>query len=200
VREASYVVLDTETTGLRAGRHGLTELYAARTDGHGTVQSEFHSLINPGRHIPRFITRLTGIDDEMVEDAPAAPRVIAAFDDFLKPRDVLVGHNLRFDLSFLNHERTRILGEPFPHQTLCTLLLARRLFAHDPLPSYRLGTLAERFSISTQGAHRAKADATMTIAVLQELLGRLEQKRIREIDQVLPLQRLPLNKAARTLC
>lgn len=199
MRDASYVVLDTETTGLRAGRHGLTELYAARTDGFGKVKKEFHSLINPGQCIPRFITKLTGITGAMVEDAPPAQEVIKKFTRFVQDDDVLVGHNLRFDLSFLDYERRKALRRPFATEGLCTLLLSRRVFSPHPLPSYKLGVVANHFGISADGAHRAKKDVQMTIAVQQELFNALELSGVQKRMDVLHLQRLPLAKALRLL-
>ncbi|MFP4523910.1 MAG: PolC-type DNA polymerase III [Candidatus Woesearchaeota archaeon] len=196
MRSSSYVVLDVETTGLRPGRHGLTEVYAARVDGHGNVKGDFHSMVNPGRPIPAFITRLTGIDDGMVEDAPEPREAVRAFDRFLDQDDVLVGHNLRFDLSFLSHERRRLFERPFPHQPLCTLKLSRRVFAPEPFPSYRLGVLAERLGIPLEGAHRARADVMATVALKQELFKRMEEVGFSDRQDALNLQTLPLRQAA----
>ncbi len=199
MRSKSYVVLDTETTGLSPGRHALTEIYAARINARGEVQDEFHSLVNPEQRIPRFVTSLSGITNDMVKDAPKARQVIQAFNDFLRDDDVLVGHNIRFDMNFLNHERLQVFDAPFSQQTMCTLLLARRVFANAPLYSYRLGTLAEYFHITTEGAHRAQQDVVMTIAVLQELFSLIEKKqtRIKGFDDVHHLQFLPLAKASK---
>lgn len=195
MRKSSFVVLDTETTGLRPGRHGLTELYAARTDGFGVVKEEFHSLINPGHPIPSFITSLTGISTAMVKDAPKASEVIDDFSSFVKKDDVLVGHNLRFDLSFLNHARECVGEHAFSNPSLCTLLLARRVFSPSPLASYKLGVLANHFDISSKGAHRAKEDVHMTIGVKQALLQKVEACGLQECRDLLRLQSLPLAKA-----
>ena len=199
MRDASYVVLDIETTGLRPGRHGITELYAARTDGYGKKIDEFHSFVDPGHPIPSFITKLTGITDDMVDGAPSAAEMIRSFDSFVSPDDVLVGHNLRFDLSFLNHARQRAIGRQFLNDPLCTLLLSRRVFASKPLPSYRLGELAKYFEIDAEGAHRAKKDVEMTVAVKQELFKRLEQTEMQQLRSLLHFQRMPLAKAASLL-
>ena len=197
MRSSSYVVLDVETTGLRPGRHGLTELFAARTDGFGEVKSSFHSLINPGHPIPSFISRLTGITDGMVKDAPLPREALARFSRFLSDSDVLVGHNFRFDAGFLEHERQRAGLPSFPSSSLCTLLLARRVFAPKPLSSYRLGMLAQALGIPVVGAHRAEQDVRMTIGVQQSLFNMLERRGVREAGDVLRLQRLPLAEASR---
>jgi DNA polymerase-3 subunit epsilon len=197
MRGAEYVVLDIETTGLSPGRHGITELYAARTDGFGNKKKEFHSLINPGHPIPSFITSLTGITNAMVADAPPATKIIRDFAKFLPENAILVGHNLRFDLSFLEYERRKALHSSFSNDTLCTLLLARRVFSPDPLPSYRLGVLANHLQISSLGAHRAQKDVEMTIALKQELFRRLEAAGKNKLPDVLKLQYMPLCKATK---
>ncbi len=194
------MVLDTETTGLRAGRHGLTELYAARIDGHGNIKDEFHSLINPGHHIPRFITGITGITDEMVEHAPNANVVMKAFSKFLNNDDIIVGHNVSFDLSFLDHACVKSCGEALSHRTLCTLRLGRRVMAANPIPSYKLGLLAEHYGISSIGAHRAKNDVIMTIELLKHFFQEVENKTEAALEDVLAIQRWPLSKAARVFC
>ncbi len=194
-----YVVLDVETTGLRPGRHELTEIYAKRIDGKGKPINSFHSIINPGRKIPSFITRLTGIDDDMVKDAPKANEAIKKFSDFIREEDVLVGHNIRFDLSFLNHAREKALGETFFNKTLCTLLLSRRVFAQKPLHSYKLGKLAEHLGLNTQGAHRAQKDVEMTIALQLYLMSQLEECKVDKINKVIEVQKWPLAKATKKL-
>jgi DNA polymerase III epsilon subunit-like protein len=199
MRKASYVVLDIETTGLSPLSHGMTELYAARVDGFGRVRDDLHTMVDPGHPIPSFITRLTGITDEMVQGAPPAAKAVRRFDSFLQDDDILVGHNLRFDRSFLDHERTRVLKSPFPHPSLCTLLLARRVFTPEPLPSYRLGSLADSLAVRVEGAHRAKADVLTTIKVQQELFKRLESVDVCGLGQAMALQRTPLPVAARMM-
>ncbi len=77
-----YVICDLETTGLSRFRHGITEIAAVRWDGDKEVD-RFHSLVNPGRHIPAMIERLTGINNEMVADAPVMKDVLGDFFDFL---------------------------------------------------------------------------------------------------------------------
>mgnify|MGYP006282352511 CR=1 FL=1 len=196
MRSSSYVVLDVETTGFFFNDTATTEIYTARVDGHGNLLSDFHTLVNPGHPVPAFITRLTGIDDGMVKDAPEPQEAVRGFDRFLNEDDVLVGHNLRFDLSFLGHERRSLFERPFPQEGLCTLKLARRVFAPEPLPSYRLGVVAERLDIPLEGAHRARADVMATVALKQELFSRMERAGISRREEVLGLQSLPLRKAA----
>ncbi len=199
MRKSTYVVLDVETTGLSPDRHGLTELYAARTDSSGNIIDSFHSLANPGHSIPRFITRLTGITDEMVRDAPTPEEVVKSFTGFVNNDDILVGHNISFDLSFLNHYKTNISGETFSNKTLCTLLLARRALCNNPLPSYKLGNLAKSFNIEIENAHRAGGDVKATIKVQQAIFNILENSEICEIEDVLKLQRTPIRKAAQII-
>jgi DNA polymerase III subunit epsilon len=194
-----YVVVDVETTGLRPGKDALTEVFAARITGEGVVRESFHSLINPGHAIPSYITRLTGITNEMVKDAPRAHQVIGALDSFFGNGGVIVGHNVYFDMKFLNYERERLLGAPFAHQQLCTLLLSRRVFSTNPFPSYRLGTVCQALGVDVAGAHRARADVMMTIELMKRCLGMCEDAGLKSIEDVLSFQRAPLRIATRVM-
>jgi DNA polymerase III epsilon subunit family exonuclease len=84
-------------------KHSITEIAAVRFDGDKILDS-FQSLVNPERHIPSFITKLTGIDNEMVDSAPLIQNILPEFVDFLGD-DVFVAHNISFDLGFLNYVR-----------------------------------------------------------------------------------------------
>src|SRR5436190_278086 len=109
--DVDFVVLDTETTGLRPGPDRVIEVAAVRVS-HGAVVSSFQCLMNPGRGLPPFITKFTGISQEMVQDAPLAKVVLPDFLQFIDGA-ILVGHNLGFDLNFLTHE-AQLLNLAFP--------------------------------------------------------------------------------------
>lgn len=119
-----YVVLDLETTGLHPYRHGITEIAALKFDGERVID-EFHSLVNPERHISSGITRLTGITNEMVANAPVISQLMPDFCDFLG-EDYLVGHNVSFDYRFLNHYCYCCLEHYLENETICTMKLARK--------------------------------------------------------------------------
>src|SRR5262249_21157693 len=100
--EVDFVVLDTETTGLRPGPDRVIEVAAVRVRN-GEIVDSFQSLINPGRPLPPFIVRFTGISQDMLQDAPMAREVMPDLLQFIDGA-ILVGHNLGFDLNFLTHE------------------------------------------------------------------------------------------------
>ncbi|MGQ0543684.1 MAG: 3'-5' exonuclease [Blastocatellia bacterium] len=176
--EAGFVVFDLETTGAKAPPCRITEIGAYRVND-GRVCEEFHTLVNPETPIPPFITALTGISDEMVADAPRFREVA---DDFLAfiGDSVLVAHNARFDLGFLNHEIGRVyedytLGNP----SLCTVQLSRKLLPQ--IENHKLNTVANYFSIDLINHHRASDDARATANIFVNLLKDLKSRGIRDL-------------------
>ena len=180
----AYTVVDIETTGLSKNYHKITEIAAVKMRN-GTVKDEFSQLVNPGVRIPSFITRLTGIDNAMVKDAPPVEEVIPGFHKFLGD-DVFVAHNATFDFGFLHKnalDRQIILS----NERLCTRKLANRLL--PDLPSKRLAMLCEHFRIENERAHRAMGDARATALVLNNFLEILKERGITERDEVLRFER-----------
>jgi len=168
-----FAVVDVETTGMRArGDDRVTEVAVVHVDGE-RITVAFESLVNPGRPIPAFITRLTGIDDAMVAGAPrfeeVADRVLAS----LTGR-VFVAHNARFDLSFLRAELERACDVAFRPPLLCTVRLSRALVPE--LPRRNLDAVLNWFGITTDRRHRAAGDALATAEVLRRLLGRAGER------------------------
>ena len=156
----SIVSLDIETTGLSSLSDVILEIGAVRFNGH-RVEEEFSTLINPGRHIPPFITQLTGITDEMVRNAPLIEDVVAEFSSFVGNSAVL-GHNVGFDLSFL--QRYDILRD---NDIIDTYELASVLL---PAASrYNLGALAMQLGIYYQESHRALEDARTSFKLFNAL-------------------------------
>lgn len=172
---ASIVAIDIETTGLDENRDAIIEIGAVRFNGK-RVEDEYSTLINPNRHIPEFITGLTGIDDTMVRQAPRLRDIAHELEAFVADAPVL-GHNIRFDLSFL--QKAGLLHFP---QTLDTYELASIL-----LPSasrYNLGALGQQLGIPLPATHRALDDARVTHAAyvrLVELARELPLELIAEI-------------------
>lgn len=165
-----YVVVDVETTGGQPGGvDRVTEVAAVHVDG-ARATLAFHSLVNPGRPIPWMITRLTGIDDAMVRDAPTFRDLAGEFAAHLVGR-VFVAHNARFDLGFLSAEFARVAPTPLTDLLmgqLCTVKLARRLLAH--LPRRNLDSVARHYGVEIADRHRASGDALATAEVLRGLL------------------------------
>ncbi|MBO0790416.1 MAG: GIY-YIG nuclease family protein [Ktedonobacteraceae bacterium] len=165
LNDVEFVVLDTETTGLRPGPDRVIEVAGVRLRG-GQVQDRFHSLINPARRLPPFIVRFTGITQDMLNEAPLAHEVMPNFLEFIEGA-VLVGHNLSFDLRFLSHEAS-LLGQHFPPDGLDTIPLARRFL--PGLKRFKLGYIAEHLRISATNWHRAMGDATVTAEIFLRIL------------------------------
>jgi DNA polymerase-3 subunit epsilon len=171
----SFLVVDVETTGVSAwAGDRITEVAAVLVRG-GEVREAFHSLINPGRPIPPFITQLTGIDNAMVRHAPQFGEVAGALAYEMVGR-VFVAHNARFDWNFLSAEYDRVLSAPLKSLTkdhLCTVRMARRFLAH--LPRRNLDAVANHYGVAIEGRHRAMGDARATAHVLVGLLKDAER-------------------------
>ena len=186
VDQAEFVIVDTETTGSRAGEDRLIEIGAARLVG-GEVTETFQQLIDPGRHVPRRITRLTGISTAMVYGQPSATEVMPRFLEFLGDA-VLVAHNLPFDARFLDVALADAGLPPLQNPSLDTLRLARRLLSS--LPSKGLSKLTQHFGITVHGRHRALGDAVATAELLTILLERMRiEFGVETVEDVLTFQR-----------
>lgn len=159
-----YAIVDIETTG-GGGDARITEIAVFRHDG-ARIVDFFHSLINPEIYIPPFITRLTGIDNAMVQDAPTFYDVQDAVRAMT--RDAwFVAHNAKFDYGFLKRE-FGALDEYFQRDLLCTVQLSRKIF--PGLKSYSLGNLCESLEIMIENRHRAHGDAEATVRLFEKLL------------------------------
>lgn len=160
-----YCIVDVETTGGVKGPARLTEIAIFRHDGQQVVDS-FHSLLNPGCPIPPFIRHLTGITEEMVQDAPTFADVAK---DVLNITEgaVFVAHNVGFDFNFIQKE-LNWLGHDFFRRTLCTVRTSRKLIPGHP--SYSLGKLCRSLGIPLNGRHRAQGDAAATVLLFEMLL------------------------------
>ena len=176
--ETEFVVFDVETTGPKTPPGRILELGACRVGG-GRVTGEFQTLLNPRAPIPPFISRLTGITDSMVRDAPGFEEVAPAWLEFVGGA-VLVAHDAPFDVRFINHELSLVYpGTRMANPDLCTFSLARRLF--PGLGFYSLRALAEHFGVRLPNHHRAGSDARATAEVFVHLLERLERRGVRDL-------------------
>jgi DNA polymerase-3 subunit epsilon len=173
--EVPFLVVDVETTGISAwAGDRVTEVAAVFVQG-GEVCEAFHSLVNPGRSIPSFITHLTGIDDAMVRDAPRFGEIAGELARQMVGR-VFVAHNARFDWNFLSAEYDRVASAPLEsiaNEQLCTVRLSRRFLSH--LPRRNLDAVAHHYGVSIEGRHRAMGDARATAHVLVGLLKDAER-------------------------
>jgi len=194
--DVTFVVVDVETTGSDPEHGRLTEIGAVKVRG-GERLGVFQTLVNPGEPIPPFITMLTGIADAMVADAPAAEEVLGHFVDFAAG-SVLVGHNVGFDIRFLNAELRRAGLEPLANPAVDTLGLARRLLAGE-VTRFRLGELAHALRLPPRPAHRALADAETTCDLFHVLLERAGGLGVTGLEDLRSIPRLPDNVQARKL-
>jgi DNA polymerase III epsilon subunit family exonuclease len=170
--EVPFVVVDVETTGGCPPRDRIIEIAAIRLIG-GRIEEEWASLVDPGRPIPPFVARLTGIDDRAARGAPSFSEVADAFIDFLGG-SAFVAHNASFDWRFVNTELFWSRGGRLTNARLCTIRLARRV-----LPGVRrrsLDALAYLFGIPIEGRHRALGDARATARILLRLMAAAEDR------------------------
>ena len=162
-----YVVVDVETTGQSAAYGRITEIGAVKIRG-GEVVGEWHSLVNPGRVIPAFITQLTGITNAMVAAAPAFGEIADSLAAFLEG-SIFVAHNVNFDYGFIKAEFGRC-DYSFRMPKLCTCAGMRRQF--PGLASYSLGNLCAVYDITLENHHRALDDARAAGRLLCKIIGR----------------------------
>lgn len=160
-----FAIIDIETTGGSAMHEKVTEVAIYVHNGEG-ITHEYSTLINPEKRIPPFITRLTGISDEMVLNAPKFYEVAREIVEITKDC-IFVAHNALFDYSFIRQEFLR-LGYKFNRPTLCTVKLSRKLL--PGFKSYSLGNLCESLGINIENRHRAAGDALATVKLFERLL------------------------------
>lgn len=159
-----YIVLDIETTGLSRREHEIIEFAAIRYS-YGKETSRFHTMIKPNTPIPAGITKLTGITDADVEDAPTWDAVAGSILEFLGNAP-LIGHNsITFDFPFL----TEKLGQDLPNPKLDTLYMARKAF--PLMPNCKLDYLKTVLNLSAGKSHRADSDVETTNALLWACLA-----------------------------
>lgn len=171
-----YVVFDLETTGLSPETDEIIEISGIRVRD-GKAVEEFSTLVNPGRPIPYAASRVNGISDGMVQEAPDLKEALEKFLSFAG-EDILVGHNIHtFDMPFLYNGAARVLKRAVPNDYVDTLYLARGSLSG--LYRYRLTDLADHFGIDTKGAHRALKDCDMN-RQCYECMGRLLESRARQ--------------------
>lgn len=161
-----YAIVDIETTGGHASAGSITEVAIFIHDGKEIVQ-QYETLVNPGMPIPRYIQALTGITDEMVENAPPFETVAEEVHHLLQDK-IFIAHNVNFDYSFLRHQLD-LCGYKLQSKKLCTVRLSRKVF--PGFPSYSLGNLCRQLKINIQNRHRATGDALATVQLFEMLMA-----------------------------
>jgi DNA polymerase III epsilon subunit family exonuclease len=184
LEDAVYVVVDLETTGLRPGSSQICEIGAAKIVGFEIVD-EFETLVDPRVPLGAAVSALTGLTDRQLRGAPPAA---SAVHDFLRfaGDSVLVAHNARFDLAFLDRETERLTGSRLAAPVVDTVALARRLLA-GRVPRASLAQLSYFFGTSVQPCHRALPDAQATAEVLLALIGLAQERGARTVAELVAL-------------
>jgi DNA polymerase-3 subunit epsilon len=162
----AYAIIDIETTGLSPRSEKITEIAIIIHDGQKEIE-RYSTLLNPEKKISYRITRITGINNKMVEEAPKFYEVAKKIVE-LTENKIFVGHNVRFDYGFIRNEFLS-LGYDYKRRTLDTIKLARKLIPGQP--SYGLGKLCKSLNIENHDRHRAMGDAMATTRLFEMLLA-----------------------------
>lgn len=171
---SNYVVIDLETTGLSPDFDEILELAAIRVrDGH--IVASFDSLVSYDGFcgVDPFITELTGITTEMIESAPRIEKVLPDYIRFIGS-DIIIGHNVNFDINFLYDSCINYLSEPLRNDFVDTMRLSRRLNPKER--HHRLSDLVERYNIPQNGFHRALMDCETTFLAYNAISNEISEK------------------------
>ncbi|UQS84379.1 PolC-type DNA polymerase III [Bombilactobacillus thymidiniphilus] len=179
---AEYVIFDVETTGLSAVYDSIIELAAVKMCN-GKVLAEFDEFIDPGKPLSATTINLTSITDEMVHNSNTEQEAMDKFAQFMGDA-ILVGHNVTFDIGFLNAARRRSGYDPVAVPVIDTLEMSRTL--HSEYRNHKLDSLAKRYNIKLEHHHRANSDALTTGCLMYTLLKEMQ-------DQFQTLNVLQLN-------
>ncbi len=180
----TFCVVDLETTGGSPAACGITEIGALKVRL-GERQGTFQTLVQPDEMVPAFVRLLTGITDAMLVDAPRIEAVLPSFLEFVRDC-VLVAHNARFDVGFLNAALTRAGYPPLGNDVVDTATLARKILAGE-VRNNRLETLARHLRCVNQPCHRAFADVLATNEVLHHLIERAAGYGVTTLEDLLAM-------------
>ncbi|NGP44093.1 PolC-type DNA polymerase III [Bacillaceae bacterium SIJ1] len=176
----TFVVFDVETTGLSANYDTIIELAGVKIHD-GEIIDRYESFANPHHSLSATTIELTGITDQMVQDAPEVNTVIRQFQEWIG-EDILVAHNASFDMGFLNAALKKAGYEKAMNPVIDTLELAR--FLHPELKNHRLNTLCKKFDIELTQHHRAIYDAEATGYLFWKLLKEATERGIEWHDEM----------------
>ena len=182
LEDATFVVFDLETTGLRPGSARPCEFGAVRVR-RLELEERFETLANPGARLAPAIAALTGLRDEQLRRAPPVAAAVRRFLAFTGDA-VLVAHNARFDMAFLDHETARLTGSRVVATVVDTVGLARRLLGRQPA---NLAALSYRFATDARPCHRALPDAEATAEILLCLIGMAQERGARTVADLVEL-------------
>lgn len=163
--EKDFIVADLETTGLSSKKNEIIEIGAIKVKDFRKIDS-MDIFLKPENPVPAVITNLTGITNDMLLDGYNLVEGIKKFVDFVEDYPI-VFHNAKFDMGFLNIASNKLYGKDLESHCLDTLVLSRKLVSN--VKDYKLGTLADYFNISYDGAHRSLRDCQITFEVYKNL-------------------------------
>ena len=178
--EGEFVIFDIETTGLSPANCGITQIGAVIYKD-GQVTEEFETYVNPAMPVPEEITRLTGITDEIVKNAPSEKEAVGAFLDFCGNR-MLIAHNASFDTSFIRKVAIRD-GLSFENPYLDTVSLSR--YVNSELSKHKLNLLAEYYNLGEFDHHRATDDTKMLAAIFACMVDKLKKQGVYTVGEML---------------
>jgi DNA polymerase III epsilon subunit family exonuclease len=182
LEHATFVVFDLETTGLRPGTARPCEIGAVRVRAL-ELEERFQTLTNPGARLQPAVAALTGLRDEELRRAPPVAAGVRRFLAFADDA-VLVAHNARFDMAFLDNETMRLTGRRVAATVVDTVGLARRLLGRQPA---NLAALSHRFVTDARPCHRALPDAEATAEILLCLIGLAQERGARTVGDLVEL-------------
>lgn len=173
----NFVVFDIETTGLDSAFDEIIEIAAIKIINN-KVESQFESLVKPKYEIDEYITKLTGITNDMVKSAPYINKVLPEFNNFIG-NFILIGHNVNFDINFIYDSLVRNNKRPISNNFIDTLRLSRKLLSE--LSHHRLEDLAYYFEVDCSNNHRSIKDCEITLSVYEQLMN-MAIKKYNSID------------------
>ncbi|MEW5820882.1 MAG: 3'-5' exonuclease [Cyanobacteriota bacterium] len=174
------IVVDVETTGLDFRREKIIELAAVKLVNNKITES-YESLVNPMQHIRSSSINIHGITEEMILEAPTIEEVLPLLLDFIEDKPI-IGHNVIFDYSFINHASLSLYGKELNNARIDTLLMFKEAFPNEP--SHSLTSLLNRFGAKVDNAHRAMADAYALAEVYGKLRAVYEERYSWQLSQI----------------
>jgi len=177
IEEATYCVLDLETTGFSFRTEKITEIGIMKVRNREVIDS-FSTFVNPQKPIPQRVVEVTNITDDMVKDAPTIEEILPKIVEFIGD-SIIVAHNADFDMGFLKHNCSQ-QNLSLNNTYIDTLRLARELF--PDFKKFKLGIIAEKLGIKVEVAHRALDDVDTTVKVFNIMLDKLKEKGVVTVD------------------